>query len=100
MTYSPQVSENEDVAYEVCSIASTNETTGDLPGPGRVLGNVYGYLGKKVEEGLGSIAEKFGHGPRATALKIKRIHDDEALSHIARQKKLRKQWNHLESYTK
>ena len=92
--------EAKDIADDLYSIASTNETADNIPGPGRILGNLYRLLGQKLEEGLGSLAGKFGHGPRATALEFKHIHNNEALSVAIREKKLRKKWNQLESYAK
>lgn len=50
---------------------STNETASDLPGAGRIVGNLYSFLGKKVERILNSIAEKRGHGPGNAAERIR-----------------------------
>lgn len=50
--------------YELCSIASSNETADNLPGPGRLLGNLYDSAGRRLEGGLGRVAVQMGHGPR------------------------------------
>lgn len=44
--------------YFTCSVSSTGETADDLPGPGRLLGNAYGFFGRKLENGLGWTAKK------------------------------------------
>ena len=44
--------------YYECSIASPNETADDLPGHGRLLGNVYVFLGRHLEHGVGMVAGK------------------------------------------
>ncbi|THH07967.1 hypothetical protein EW145_g3035 [Phellinidium pouzarii] len=51
---------------------STNATADNLPGPGRILGNIYGFLGVRLERQLGRLADKMGYGPRATAIRIQR----------------------------
>lgn len=52
------------------SVGSTNETASDLPGPGRNLGNLYSYLGIRIENISNSIAERIGKGPNNVAEKI------------------------------
>ncbi|KAI5116346.1 hypothetical protein M0805_005821 [Coniferiporia weirii] len=52
--------------------ASSNGTVDNLPGAGRILGNVYSFTGRRLEKQLGSIAERLGYGPRATAFRIQR----------------------------
>lgn len=54
------------------SETSTNLTADDLPGPGRLLGNLYVALGTPLERRIGQLADKLGYGPRATAIKIKK----------------------------
>lgn len=51
--------------YELCSIASSNETADDMPGPGRLLGNLYDDAGRRLENGLGRVAIQMGRRPRA-----------------------------------
>ena len=55
---------------EVLSIASSNMTEDDRPGPGRILGNVYSKLGRRLEGFIGLFAERRGSGPCALALRI------------------------------
>lgn len=45
-------------------------TASDLPGAGRILGNVFSYLGRKLESALESLAAKRGHGPQNIVLRI------------------------------
>lgn len=42
----------------------------NVPGPGRLLENGYGFLGRKAETSLSNIAMKFGFGPSPTAMTI------------------------------
>ena len=51
---------------------STNDTAANLPGAGRTIGLFYDFAGKKLQNKMNRVAEKFGHGPRATALKIEK----------------------------
>lgn len=51
---------------------STNITADNLVGAGRVLGNVYVFLGNRLEGRLGASAEKLGYGPQASATKVQR----------------------------
>lgn len=90
---------DEGVLYEVCSLASSNETADDLPGPGRTLGKLYGFLGQRIESGLGRAAERMGYGPKVTALKIQRLQRGEVLlSASARRKQLEKNCKRLVRY--
>lgn len=83
----------EDCASLYCSTASTNETADNLPGPGRILGNIYVALGRRLENGIGLAAGKMGIGPRAIALKIRKVQEDRLLSGP-------KRFNKLEKYSK
>lgn len=56
---------------DLTSITSSNITADNLPGPGRILGNIYRNLGKRLEGYLNSFAESRGSGPRAVALRIR-----------------------------
>lgn len=56
----------------VCSVSSTNETASDLPGPDRLLGNLYSFGGRHLEALIGKIAEKMGYGPRVVAQRTQR----------------------------
>ena len=48
------------------SLYSTNYTMSNLVGPGRVLGNLYSSLGRRLEKSVGVAAHKAGYGPSAT----------------------------------
>ncbi|KLO14309.1 hypothetical protein SCHPADRAFT_927927 [Schizopora paradoxa] len=50
----------DDVTYSYASTLSTNYTTSNLAGPGRVLGNLYSIAGSSLERGVGSIARRTG----------------------------------------
>lgn len=55
------------------SITSTNITASDLPGPGRVLGNVLSNLGRRLEQALGCLAARNGYGPQNVASRIQKL---------------------------
>ena len=55
------------------SYKSSTETDSNIPGPGRLLGKAYSFIGRKAEKYLSIVAVKFGYGPRATAVKIRRL---------------------------
>lgn len=55
-----------DVDYELCSIASSNETADNLPGPGRLLGKLYDSAGQRLENGLGRVAVRIVRASQAT----------------------------------
>ena len=52
---------------------STNATGSNLPGTGRVLGNVYEYVGLLLEIVICLIAYKAGLGPKTTYQKIQEL---------------------------
>ena len=52
------------------SFYSSNYTMSNLVGPGRVLGNLYSSLGRRLERSIGASAHKAGFGPSATYEKI------------------------------
>lgn len=88
-------------AYTLCSIASSNETADDLPGPGRTLGKLYSFIGTKIERGLGRAAERIRYGPRATALKILKIQENKMLLPApTRRKRLEKNCVRLARYVR
>lgn len=59
MPSAPPASGNN--VYITCSLSSSGETADNLPGPGRLLANAYGFLGRKLENGLCQAAEKLFH---------------------------------------
>lgn len=56
---------------------STNSTVSNLPGPGRVLGNLYSFAGQHLERRLGNVAQKAGFGPEAVYEKICALHRED-----------------------
>lgn len=90
--------QDNDFLYEVCSLTSSAETADDLPGPGRLLGNLYTFIGRKFENRVGSVAVRMGYGPTVSALKIQRIEEDQSLCYSVRRKKLRKNCKLLAQY--
>lgn len=56
---------------ELSSLVSSNATEDDRPGPGRILGNIYSGLGRRLEELFNSLAERRGYGPRAVAIRVR-----------------------------
>lgn len=87
-----------EVEYEICSIASSTETTDDLPGPGRLLGKVYVSLGRRLEDGLGRVAVRMGRGPNAVAIKIQKLVEDRSLRPSIRHKKTKEKCKSLARY--
>lgn len=53
---------------------STNSTVSNLVGPGRLIGNLYGFTGKRLEKRLGHFAQKVGYGPEVTYQKIRTLY--------------------------
>lgn len=61
--------------YTLCSVSSRNSTEDGLIGPGRIQNKFYGFLGRKLENAAGQIAEKVFHrGPQETGKDILTIH--------------------------
>ena len=63
---------NKDVATTtttgLTSYYSTNFTESNLPGAGRVLGQVYSLAGRQIERTVGVVAQKVGFRPRSDAI--------------------------------
>ena len=59
--------------YTFTFYSSTNDTASNLPGPGRLLGNVYSYAGRRLERAVGIVAHKSGFGPNATYQKMQEL---------------------------
>lgn len=68
---------------DIVEVESLNATLSDLPGPGRVLGNLYARCGQMMEKRLSCLAERFALGPPAVIERIEgrlyqgrlRVHD-------------------------
>lgn len=93
-------SSDSESSYFIGSYNSATETDSDIPGPGRLLGKAYGYLGKKVETSFSTAAMKFGLGPRATAVKIRRLVREGPPLRPASRKKLEKTGKQLVKYVR
>ncbi|KAH8113654.1 hypothetical protein DFH11DRAFT_314318 [Phellopilus nigrolimitatus] len=52
------------------SSISTTATADDLPGPGRLLGNLYMFLGRRLETAASRFMEKRGYGPEASRKRL------------------------------
>lgn len=65
------------------SSVSTNATADNLIGPGRTLGLLYSFLGRRLEARINQIAEHRGHGPRAAfdRLKLRIKAEEDCLLH-------------------
>ena len=55
---------------DIVEVESLNATESDLPGPGRVLGNLYARCGQIMEKCLNCLAERFVLGPPAVIERI------------------------------
>ena len=52
------------------SSVNTNATADNLPGPGRLLGNAYSFLGGYLVHEIEHISAELGNGPQNVALRI------------------------------
>lgn len=95
----PHTSDDES-SYFLGSYNSSSETDSDVPGPGRLLGKAYGFFGRKIENVLSVAAVKVGRGPRATAIKIRRLIRESTPIKSSSHKKLKKAGKHLVKYTR
>ena len=77
---------HESSDYSLCTPNSSTETRSDLVGAGRTLGNVFGFLGRRLERATGNLAHRLGRGPRATAMKILKIHKSSLRLEVRRRK--------------
>ena len=91
-----------DCRYEICSAAGSDETADNLPGPGRLLGNFYSLVGRKLEAELGHTAQRLGFGPQAVAKKIQKIkiEDSDGYVWLSKRKKAEKMCKHLVRHVK
>ena len=91
-----------DCLWEVCSATDTNETADNLPGHGRLLGNFYSLVGRKLEAKLGHAADGMGLGPPAIAKKIRRIviEDEDGYIWNSQYKKAERKCKQLVRYVK
>lgn len=85
-------------SYYIGSYNSSTESDSDIPGPGRLLGKVYNILGKKAEICISEAAVRLGRGPRATAMKIRRLAREGSLLKPHHGKELKKAGRRLVRY--
>lgn len=64
-TLSSSFQDDSESVYSYSSTFSTNYTMSNLPGPGRLLGNIFSKAGSSLEHGLGKIAYRAGVGAYA-----------------------------------
>lgn len=67
LPWKPPVPPEEDGAS---TLYFTNATADNLPGPGRLLGKAYMYLGLRLQQALGTVAHRAGLGPAAAYERI------------------------------
>ena len=73
-TASSSSSDSYTTIYTLCSTeTSTNATSSNLIGPGRVLGLAYSALGRAFEAKLNHLATKHGLGPNGIASQIRQM---------------------------
>ena len=91
-----------DCHYSICSDERSDVTADNLPGHGRLLGNVYSYLGGKLEPILARAVRGMGCGPQAVAEKVQRFSIEDDDWHIKRdkRKKAEKKCKQLARYVK
>ena len=82
------------------SFNSMTQTDSDIPGPGRLLGHVYSFFGRKLEDCLSVSAVKLGFGPHATALKIRRLAQEAGSRELFHEMRLEKARNRLVKYVR
>lgn len=87
----PQLgSHDRESVYTLVTTDSSQRTQSNLPGLGRNLGNLYSYLGLKIENILSVAAVKTGRGPRQTAKKIRQLAQQDCLRNPSLYAKLEK----------
>ena len=59
--------------FYAMSIASTNSTASNLPGPGRMLDNFCADIGVHVKHWICKVATAFGKGPEASEKALRRL---------------------------
>lgn len=79
--HSPEWLERPPSGYEFSLMSRTDSTLSNIPGVGRVLGNLMRGAGQRIEPVISRAAEGLGLGPNAAAQRIV----DVILSHHSRQ---------------
>lgn len=85
-------------SYFIGSANSSTATESDRPGTGRIIGNLYSFVGKRIEKRLSTISVRLGYGPRATAVRIRRILQSTVISKRCQIRKLERESKRLTGY--
>lgn len=91
---------DNDSIYTFVTTNSSLRTESDRPGPGRNLGNLYSYVGLKVEALLSTAAVRIGRGPRQTAKRIRQLTQQDILRKSSRHVELQKAGKRLVKYVR
>lgn len=81
---SPHLGSLVSVKSEYEDNISTNATTSNLPGPGRLLGRLLGFLGRRLEHVFNDFATKLGMGPEAVGQEIRKLRRHHEISILDR----------------
>lgn len=79
---------------------SSTATASNLPGAGRIVGNIYSHLGRYVERGASMIAVRTGNCPREVAVRTRKILQTRDTTKLSTRKAVQKRGRRLLSYTK
>ena len=60
------------------STVSTNFTQSNLPGTGRLLGNLYSKAGKRLEKAIHRLVHIAGYGPESSYVKLLNLYRDQS----------------------
>ncbi|KAH8113656.1 hypothetical protein DFH11DRAFT_1510063 [Phellopilus nigrolimitatus] len=82
------------------SSISTNATADNLPGPGRTLGNIFMFLGRRLEAAANRFMEKRGYGPEASRKRLEKLNWGEPLDDTVQNRKLLKEAEKLLKYVR
>ena len=94
--YSPSLASES--SYFLGSYNSNTATNSDVPGPGRLLGKFYGFLGRKVESVASRAVVKLGSGPHEAAMTMRRLIREGTLVKVSNEKKFNKAGKTLVKY--
>lgn len=97
--WDPCLSGNES-SYFIGPFENCTETDSDAPGPGRFLGKAYGVFGNAVERIISSLAIKIGCHLCLTAMRVRRLKQENTLPVALNRKKLKKDGKWLVTYVR
>ena len=64
-----------EVRYIYVQDDSSSATASNLPGPSRVVGKLFSYLGTKLERSINLAVDKLGYGPLAYRRRLLKVHE-------------------------